>query len=199
MDIFSSGSLVFINLVTASESTIQLTTVSLDFTQRFSLNLSLIQCALRIEICMRQSELIVCTILNRCLSCILMQVFKECQATDDSGNSFELSLVGCKCIGAYVRNKKNQNQICWIWQKVSSDNDRRFQRFLDTVQCKCNSILRYERTFGQGFVSTGGFETMKEFMGKLDIKPGQKVLMLVVALVEVTFIWQRNLMSILWA
>ena len=70
---------------------------------------------------------------------------------------------------------------------------------MDTVQCKCNSILRYEHTFGQGFVSTGGFETMKEFVGKLDIKPGQKVLMLAVALVEVTFTWQRNLMSILWA
>ncbi|XP_022725814.1 phosphoethanolamine N-methyltransferase 1-like isoform X2 [Durio zibethinus] len=104
------------------------------------------------------------------------KVFKECHATGDSGNSFELSLVGCKCIGAYVRNKKNQNQICWIWQKVSSDNDRRFQRFLDTVQYNCNSILRYERAFGQGFVSTGGIETTKEFVEKLDLKPGQKVL-----------------------
>ncbi|XWS48249.1 hypothetical protein CRYUN_Cryun13aG0058200 [Craigia yunnanensis] len=104
------------------------------------------------------------------------KVFKECHATDDSGNSFELSLVGCKCIGAYVRNKKNQNQICWIWQKDSSDNDRSFQRFLDTVQYKCNSILCYERAFGQGFVSTGGIETTKEFVGKLDLKPGQKVL-----------------------
>lgn len=31
-----------------------------------------------------------------------------------------------------------------------------FQRFLDTVQYKCSGILRYERVFGQGFVSTGG-------------------------------------------
>ncbi|WRX18697.1 hypothetical protein QQP08_011184 [Theobroma cacao] len=38
------------------------------------------------------------------------KVFKECHATDTSGNSFELSLVSCKCIGAYVRNKRNQNQ-----------------------------------------------------------------------------------------
>ena len=45
------------------------------------------------------------------------KVFKECHMNDESGNSFEPSLVGCKCIGAYVRNKKNQNQICWIWQK----------------------------------------------------------------------------------
>ncbi|MBA0593754.1 hypothetical protein Gorai_010686 [Gossypium raimondii] len=95
------------------------------------------------------------------------QVFKECHATDDSGNSFKLSLVGYKCISAY---------ICWIWEKVSSDNDGGFQRFLDTVQYKANSILRYERTFGEGFVSTGGIETTKEFVAKLDLKPGQKVL-----------------------
>lgn len=104
---------------------------------------------------------------------------------DDVGNSYELSLVSCKCVGAYVRSKKNQNQviglfmflatllwylsydrihiilftkfqICWLWQKVSSDNDRGFQRFLDNVQYKSSGILRYERVFGQGFVSTGG-------------------------------------------
>ncbi|KAE8124811.1 hypothetical protein FH972_019662 [Carpinus fangiana] len=104
------------------------------------------------------------------------KVFKECHLSDGSGNSFELSLVGCKCIGAYVRNKKNQNQICWIWQKVSSQDDRGFQRFLDTVQYKSNGILRYERVFGQGFVSTGGIDTTKEFVQKLELKPGQKVL-----------------------
>lgn len=104
------------------------------------------------------------------------KVFKECLLRDGSGNSFELSLVRCKCIGAYVRNKKNQNQICWIWQKVSTENDRGFQQFLDNVQYKLNGILRYERVFGQGFVSTGGLETTKEFVAKLDLKAGQKVL-----------------------
>ncbi|KAG5522518.1 hypothetical protein RHGRI_034622 [Rhododendron griersonianum] len=104
------------------------------------------------------------------------KVFKECHLRDGSGNSFELSLVGCKCIGAYVRNKKNQNQICWIWQKVRTEDDRVFQKFLDNVQYKFNGILRYERVFGQGFVSTGGMETTKEFVAKLDLKPGQKVL-----------------------
>jgi len=47
-------------------------------------------------------------------------------------------------------------QICWIWQKVSSQDDRGFQQFLDNVQYKSSGILRYERVFGQGFVSTGG-------------------------------------------
>ncbi|OIT04993.1 PREDICTED: phosphoethanolamine N-methyltransferase 1-like isoform X1 [Nicotiana attenuata] len=104
------------------------------------------------------------------------KVFKECHVNAGNGESFELSLVGCKCIGAYVRNKKNQNQICWTWQKVSSEDDRGFQRFLDTVQYKCSGILRYERVFGQGFVSTGGIETTKEFVAMLDLQPGQKVL-----------------------
>lgn len=105
------------------------------------------------------------------------KVFKECHTTDASGNSYELSLTGSKCIGAYVRNKKNQNQICWIWQKVvNSDNNRDFQQFLDNVQYKSNGILRYERIFGQGFVSTGGIDTTKEFVAMLDLKPGQKVL-----------------------
>lgn len=104
------------------------------------------------------------------------KVFKECHFNDGSGNSFELALVGCKCIGAYVRNKKNQNQICWTWQKVRSEDDRGFQRFLDNVQYKSSGILRYERVFGPGFVSTGGIDTTKEFVGKLGLQPGQKVL-----------------------
>ncbi|XP_040998869.1 phosphoethanolamine N-methyltransferase 1-like [Juglans microcarpa x Juglans regia] len=104
------------------------------------------------------------------------KLFKECHMLDGSGNSFELALAGCKCIGAYVRNKKNQNQICWTWQKVSSQDDRGFQRFLDNVQYKSSGILRYERVFGPGFVSTGGIDTTKEFVQKLELKPGQKVL-----------------------
>ncbi|CAN8269135.1 unnamed protein product [Cochlearia groenlandica] len=104
------------------------------------------------------------------------KLFQECLTRDDAGNAFELSMIGQKCIGAYVKNKKNQNQICWIWQKVSSEKDRGFQRFLDNVQYKSSGILRYERVFGQGFVSTGGLETTKEFVEKMNLKPGQKVL-----------------------
>ncbi|RLN25635.1 phosphoethanolamine N-methyltransferase 1-like [Panicum miliaceum] len=80
------------------------------------------------------------------------KVFKECHTFDQDGNSFELSLITYKCIGAYVKNKKNQNQY------------------------KTSGILRYERIFGEGYVSTGGIETTKEFVDKLDLKPGHKVL-----------------------
>ncbi|CAN1265655.1 Phosphoethanolamine N-methyltransferase [Linum perenne] len=71
------------------------------------------------------------------------KVFMGSRMQDESGDSYELSLIGCKCIGAYY---------------------------------KSTGILRYERVFGQGFVSTGGLETTKEFISKLDLKPGQKVL-----------------------
>ncbi|XP_075490561.1 phosphoethanolamine N-methyltransferase 1-like isoform X1 [Primulina tabacum] len=104
------------------------------------------------------------------------KLFKECHVSDDSGYTYELDLIGFKCIGAYVRNKKNQNQICWLWQKVASDNDRGFQKFLDTVQYKSSGILRYERVFGPGFVSTGGIDTTREFVDKLNLQPGQKIL-----------------------
>ncbi|KAH1236085.1 Phosphoethanolamine N-methyltransferase [Glycine max] len=77
------------------------------------------------------------------------KVFKECHMSDNTGSS-------CKCIGAYVRNKKNQNQ--------------------DRVEYSYKSILRSERMYGPGFVSTGGLETTKEFVTKLGLKPGQKVL-----------------------
>ena len=39
-----------------------------------------------------------------------MQVFQECQTRDAAGNTFELSMIRQKGIGAYVKNKKNQNQ-----------------------------------------------------------------------------------------
>lgn len=77
---------------------------------------------------------------------------------EEDGSFFEFELVGFKCVGTYVRNKKNQNQVCWLWKKVASEGPeaKSFQKFLDTVQYTSTGILRYERIFGEGFVSTGG-------------------------------------------
>ncbi|PON62191.1 S-adenosyl-L-methionine-dependent methyltransferase [Parasponia andersonii] len=61
-------------------------------------------------------------------------------------------------------------------KKVRSEDDRGLQKFLDNVQYNCSGILRYERVFGHGHVSPGGIETTKEFLEKLELKPGQKVL-----------------------
>ncbi|KAG6499956.1 hypothetical protein ZIOFF_039770 [Zingiber officinale] len=76
----------------------------------------------------------------------------------------------------HYREPRFYTKVCWVWQKVKSDDDRGFQRFLDNVQYKNSGILRYEHVFGAGFVSTGGIETTKEFVAKLELKPGQKVL-----------------------
>ena len=55
-------------------------------------------------------------------------------------------------------------QICWKWRKAVSAEPRGgpgFRAFLDTCQYSASGILRYERIFGPGFVSTGGLDTTK--------------------------------------
>jgi len=54
--------------------------------------------------------------------------------------------------------------------------DTQFQSFLDNHQYTQNNILRYEEIFGEGFISTGGLETTREFVALLNLQPGQKVL-----------------------
>ena len=46
-----------------------------------------------------------------------------------------------------------------VYTEESGKNE--FRHFLDNQQYQTNGILRYERIFGQGYVSTGGFETTK--------------------------------------
>ena len=46
-----------------------------------------------------------------------------------------------------------------VYTKESGKTE--FRHFLDNQQYQTNGILRYERIFGQGYVSTGGFETTK--------------------------------------
>lgn len=59
-------------------------------------------------------------------------------------------------------------QICWIWQKVKSQDDRGFQRFLDSVEYNHKDILLYQHVYGQGFVSTGGLgKSVLSLMSKM--------------------------------
>merc|ERR1739838_416687 len=51
-----------------------------------------------------------------------------------------------------------------------------FQKFLDQQQYSRNGILRYEKIFGEDFVSTGGITTTSEFVAKLNLKKGDYVL-----------------------
>lgn len=106
------------------------------------------------------------------------KAFQEASVLESDDSWSELQLISCKCINAYVINKRNQNQICWLWQKVESTgpSEKDFQKFLDTSQYNINGILRYEWIFGDGYVSTGGKDTTIEFVKRLNLQPGQRVL-----------------------
>jgi len=71
---------------------------------------------------------------------------------------------------------------CWVFHLVERNvTDGRgdfttFQQYLDQSRYSHTHILRYEQIFGKDFVSPGGPSTTKEFLKKLDIKPGCKVL-----------------------
>ncbi|KAF9607169.1 hypothetical protein IFM89_032391 [Coptis chinensis] len=60
-----------------------------------------------------------------------------------------------------------------VLRKVGTDDDKGFQCYLANVQYKLKDS---EKTIREGFVKIGGIETTKEFIAKLDLKTGQKVL-----------------------
>ncbi|ETO16413.1 hypothetical protein RFI_20925 [Reticulomyxa filosa] len=64
----------------------------------------------------------------------------------------------------------------WPCKHCSKDQKSATQDFLDTQQYAIQSVLRYERMFGENFVSTGGLETTAHFTSLLDLTRGQKVL-----------------------
>ncbi|CAK0779821.1 hypothetical protein CVIRNUC_004862 [Coccomyxa viridis] len=106
------------------------------------------------------------------------KIFDDIEMREKDGRYAHYELLSCKPVDAYCRIKKNQNQICWKWRKVMTAEPQKgtFRAFLDSVQYSRTGILRYERIFGPGFVSTGGLETTKEFVELLALKPDERVL-----------------------
>ncbi|XP_017460771.1 PREDICTED: phosphomethylethanolamine N-methyltransferase-like [Rhagoletis zephyria] len=51
-----------------------------------------------------------------------------------------------------------------------------YQKFLDQVQYTETGVKRYEWIFGDEYLSTGGLQTTKEIVPRLELKPGQRVL-----------------------
>jgi len=54
--------------------------------------------------------------------------------------------------------------------------EKMLQEWLDQNQYTRKGILRYEAIFGRTYVSVGGETTTKDFVERLDLKPGMKVL-----------------------
>lgn len=80
----------------------------------------------------------------------------------------------------YIEFKNNGNQVCFLFQKVKLTSHhhgfRTMKEFLDFKQYSVNSILRYEKIYGEGYLSTGGSETTTEFLKMIDLKPNMRVL-----------------------
>jgi len=73
----------------------------------------------------------------------------------------------------------NNNQMSFLFTKIVLENHHGFKtlkEFMDHKQYTRNGVLRYEKIFGAGFVSTGGIDTTTQFLAELDLKPGQRVL-----------------------
>jgi phosphoethanolamine N-methyltransferase len=98
------------------------------------------------------------------------QFFNSARGSD--GSRFQL----CKtsCVHAYVRIKNNPNQVWWIWEKCTTGH---LIRYLDTQQYDYNSVFRYEKLYGDGFISTGGKHLIENVVGDhLALQPGARVL-----------------------
>uniref|UniRef100_A0A8C4WWB4 phosphoethanolamine N-methyltransferase n=2 Tax=Eptatretus burgeri TaxID=7764 RepID=A0A8C4WWB4_EPTBU len=93
------------------------------------------------------------------------------------GERHGFDLVMSKSVQVYVEMRNNRYQLCWLMQKTCRKaNNGSMQKFLDTRQYHRNSILRYERVFGRGFISSGGIESTKEILSQLNLQPGERVL-----------------------
>jgi phosphoethanolamine N-methyltransferase len=54
--------------------------------------------------------------------------------------------------------------LCYVFKKIAKQDDHStLQDFLDQQQYSTNGVLRYEKIFGPGFVSTGGLDTTKVY------------------------------------
>lgn len=105
--------------------------------------------------------------------------FFQSKTIEENDKHFGFELVFARPNRTYIEMKNNGNQVCFLFQKVQLSSHHGFKtrkEFFDHKQYTTNGILRYERIFGHGFVSTGGAETTEKFLATLDLKPGQKVL-----------------------
>ncbi|TMW66663.1 hypothetical protein Poli38472_013975 [Pythium oligandrum] len=112
---------------------------------------------------------------------------------DDQMRGFAyLDFVHCKSLDVYRKAAAHTHgELVFTYKKVDQPAEEEeintrgrsasqeidtFQNFLDNQQYSNASITRYEKIFGSGYVSTGGQVTTTEFVARLDLKPGQRVL-----------------------
>lgn len=83
-------------------------------------------------------------------------------------------------VRAYIKHKRNPCQVCFLATKMSgetpSDNYNSFQEFLDEHQYSRAGVRRYEWIFGETFISSGGLQTTKEIVERMNLKDGDRIL-----------------------
>jgi phosphoethanolamine N-methyltransferase len=108
-----------------------------------------------------------------------VSAFGSVVSEEDAGAGF-FNLDSSSSVSVYRKIKKNNGQVCFNYTKVVKEGDASsvatFQKFLDEQQYSNKSITRYEKIFGKGYVSTGGQGTTTEFVEKLNLKKGERVL-----------------------
>lgn len=85
----------------------------------------------------------------------------------------------------FNQNVQDSNLIeksCWVFElcerhtKDGRKDFTTFQQYLDKSRYSYTHILRYEKIFGEDFVSTGGISTTTELCAKLGVKEGEQIL-----------------------
>jgi len=62
----------------------------------------------------------------------------------------------------FFKAKQESFHLCYFFKKIIQEDDHStLQVFLDQQQYSKTGVLRYEKIFGPGFVSTGGLDTTK--------------------------------------
>ncbi|KAI9992734.1 hypothetical protein PInf_014602 [Phytophthora infestans] len=109
--------------------------------------------------------------------------FGSVVSKEENGDLGYFNLESSGSIAVYRNIKKNNGQVFFGYTKAikqgSNDSNEAiatFQKFLDEQQYSNQSITRYEKIFGEGYVSTGGQTTTTEFVEKLNLQPGERVL-----------------------
>jgi phosphoethanolamine N-methyltransferase len=101
-----------------------------------------------------------------------MRVVKDNKQDDQAQYGFELVFAKPNASTPFTR-------AFFLFNKVKLDNYHGFktlQEFMDHKQYTRNGVIRYERIFGDGFISTGGVHTTTKFLQELNLKPGMRVL-----------------------
>lgn len=108
-----------------------------------------------------------------------MQVFQECTLKDDAGKSYELSLIGYKCIETYVKNKKNQNEVRLCHHHYTSisyySHDDKINVFLLLATCRFAGYGRrfIPRMTGDSSISWTLFSTSLMVYWDMNVCSGQ--------------------------